>query len=59
LSFDSIFADDGEKRHAPRADQYESVSGYVVDHGPVYKVLTLNPGLWKEDDKLSMEHGNY
>jgi hypothetical protein len=59
LSFDSIFADDDKTRHAPRADQYESVSGYVADHGPVYKALTLNPGLWKEEDKLSMERGNY
>ncbi|KAJ7325588.1 hypothetical protein DFH08DRAFT_817262 [Mycena albidolilacea] len=58
-SFDSIFADDGEVCHPPRADQYSSISGYVVDHGPTYKALTLNPGSWKDDDKLSMERGNY
>jgi hypothetical protein len=61
-SFDSIFAEDDEANthHLPRrADQYESVSGYIADHGPVFKALTLNLGLWKEDDKLSMEHGNY
>ncbi|KAJ7320913.1 hypothetical protein DFH08DRAFT_819155 [Mycena albidolilacea] len=44
-SFDSLFADDGEVHHPPRTDQYSSVSGYVADHGLIYKALTLNPGL--------------
>jgi hypothetical protein len=58
-SFDSLFADDNDARHPPRADQYSSVSGYVADHGPIYKALTLNPESWKEDDELSMERRNY
>jgi hypothetical protein len=35
------------------------VSGYIADHSPVFKALTLNPGSWKDEDKLLMEHGNY
>jgi hypothetical protein len=44
-SFDSIFMEDDEAnaRHLPRrTDQYESVSGYIADHGLVFKALTLN-----------------
>jgi hypothetical protein len=61
-SFTSVFTEhsDPSARHPPRpADQYESVSSYIADHGPVFKALTLNPGSWKEEDKLSMERGNY
>ncbi|KAJ7320748.1 hypothetical protein DFH08DRAFT_819008 [Mycena albidolilacea] len=45
-SFDSIFTEQGDPSayRPPRpADQYESVSGYIADHGPVFKALTLNP----------------
>jgi hypothetical protein len=35
------------------------VSGYVADHGPLLKPFNLNPGTWKEEDKLALEKGNY
>jgi hypothetical protein len=51
--------------HAPpprrphHADLHESASGYVADHGPLLKPFNLNPGMWKEEDKLALEKGNY
>jgi hypothetical protein len=41
------------------ADLHESTSGYVADHGPFLKPFNLNPGTWKEEDKLALEKGNY
>ncbi|KAJ7323679.1 hypothetical protein DFH08DRAFT_969224 [Mycena albidolilacea] len=43
----------------PRTDIWESVSGYVADQGPLLKPFNLNPGTWKEEDKLTLEKGNY
>jgi hypothetical protein len=31
----------------------------VADQGPLLKPFNLNPGTWKEEDKLALEKGNY
>ncbi|KAJ7867477.1 hypothetical protein B0H13DRAFT_2351908 [Mycena leptocephala] len=31
----------------------------MADQGPVLKAITLNPGSWKEEEKLALEKGNY
>ncbi|KAJ7231295.1 hypothetical protein B0H12DRAFT_1077220 [Mycena haematopus] len=46
-------------RRRDRGRVHESASGYVAEQGPLLKPFNLHPGTWKEEDKLSLERGNY
>ncbi|KAJ7768633.1 hypothetical protein DFH07DRAFT_954530 [Mycena maculata] len=62
---DSEALDTSPRRAAPHAspphrhDLFASASGYIADQGPILKPFNLNPGTWKEEDKLALERGNY